>query len=419
MATSGKQSQQRRSILVKPAGIVGELPLWKSLLITYGVFIPIVLVLSQVDDTMPDLEFAGTIGFFFLLFGTPVTILAHYGSELVRRYGGRLTKSRQTLAIVSVWLISGAAGSLAAYGVLPLMHVERVPFIATWMLPLILGNGLIAIVIGTFVLFFQAAEDRIRRRNVLIDQEEMLAAELQAARSVQRSLLPDEDVNIHGFDISATMAPAVEIGGDYYDYLSFANGTKAILVADAAGKGVPAALVMAKFQGMAQALSIHVSTPEEFFIGLNDTLRVRLDRRNFITVGMLTIDFEDRCAFYRAGHNPLLVYRVATGRVESFRTSGIALGLTHGANLGNSLCAACFTMECGDVALIYSDGLTEALNPAGSEYGEERVCESLRAASSQAGDAVHIRSMMLSHLATFVGSAEPHDDITLVVVMKT
>src|SRR5690606_38187278 len=138
-------------------------------------------------------------------------------------------------------------------------------------------------------VLYEAVGPRIGRRMTLLEQENLLTAEFQAARSVQQSLLPDEEARIYGFDISGAMAPAVEIGGDYYDYVTFADGKRGIVVADAAGKGVPAALVMAKFQGMAQALSIHVPTPEEFFIGLNDTLRLRLDKRSFITVGMLTI----------------------------------------------------------------------------------------------------------------------------------
>jgi len=181
---------------------------------------------------------------------------------------------------------------------------------------------------------------------------------------------------------------------------------------------VPAALVMAKFQGMTQALSMQLASPNEFLPGLDDTLKIRLDRRSFITVGMLTIDLSDQCAFYRAGHNPLLLYRAATGTVESCRPPGRALGLTIGTVVTSTLQPAWLTMNRGDVALLYSDGLNEATNAAGEAFEDERVMETLREAATGNGSALEIRTAMLSALARFVGSAEPHDDITIVVVRK-
>jgi sigma-B regulation protein RsbU (phosphoserine phosphatase) len=278
--------------------------------------------------------------------------------------------------------------------------------------------SILSAVFGISALVLSAAMRRRRERSALLSQGDLLTAEFQAARSVQQSLLPDEDVRLFGFDISGKTTPAVEIGGDYYDYLTFADGTKGILVADAAGKGIPAALVMAKFQGMAQALSIHIDKPEEFFVGLNDTLRIRLDRQSFITVGMLTIDFEDHISFFRAGHNPLFLYCASSGSVETLKPQGMALGLAHGSMLGRALQPCNFTMQPGDVALLYSDGLNEATNSDGEDYGDQRVAETLRSAACNCNSAAEIRTALLEDLRTFVGDAEPHDDVTVVVVKK-
>jgi phosphoserine phosphatase RsbU/P len=176
--------------------------------------------------------------------------------------------------------------------------------------------------------------------------------------------------------------------------------------------------VMAKFQGMAQALSIHVSSAREFFIGLNDTLRIRLDRKNFITVGMLTIDFDDRLCFYRAGHNPLVRYCAASGEVEEIRPSGMALGLTHGEALGRSIDEIGFSMEPGDVVLLCSDGLTEAVDGEGREFGDEGVRMAVGRAAASNASALAIRESIIADLATFVGDAPQHDDITIVVVRR-
>jgi serine phosphatase RsbU (regulator of sigma subunit) len=427
MSIRSNKTRTRRSLLTAAVRKREEdLSFWKLLVI-----VPTVLLMLTVIWLLmagQSLSMGGIVRVVLMLasFTVPITLLAQYSARLIHRHARESSKTVRRLLLAAGWLISGALGSLIALGIAALPGLRSIePFVGlVWntpgsvVAPLIITNGILASVVGISVQFFETAGERLKRRSILLNQEDLLTAEFQAARSVQQSLLPEQDAHIFGFDISGTTAPAVEIGGDYYDYLSFADGTKGIIVADAAGKGIPAALVMAKFQGMAQALSIHVADASEFFVGLNDTLRVRLDRRNFITVAMLAIDFDDCCTYYRAGHNSLFVYRAATGAIDELRPSGIALGLTHGATLKSALESASFTMETGDVALIFSDGLTEAVNVEGEAFDEPRVASSLRAAAGRDLPATAIRTAILSELSVFVGDAEPHDDVTIVVVKK-
>lgn len=394
------------------------MPLWKVLLIANGLLLLLFVLVTGMSGGSFDGSEVIEIVLIAITYCTPIGLLAHYSTRLIERHGRALHGSVRNILLIAGWMISGMLGSLITYVLLHLITGGRLEYGTTLMLPIIFYNGIIAIAIGTCIVFFEKVQTRFKRRSELLDQQDLLTAEFQAARNVQGSLLPSSDPHLYGFDISGGSDPAVEIGGDYYDYLSFADGTKGIVVADAAGKGIPAALVMAKFQGMAQALSIHVSDPREFFVGLNDTLRIRLDRRSFITVGMLTIDFDDRCTFYRAGHNPLLLCRREANRVETLCPGGMALGLTHGSALGSSIEPACFTMEAGDIALLYSDGLTEAGDISGEMYGEERLEMSLQKAALEFNSAAEIRDAIVNDLAVFVGSAEPHDDVTLVVVKK-
>lgn len=319
------------------------------------------------------------------------------------------------MARVAIWLCSGIVGSLIGYEILHFISYGFFNLTSSVLTTTLAANAIIVLLVSTAGAVLSSR----RQDRLLHKQEELLTDEFEAAHRMQQSLLPDRDAHIYGFDISGAMHPAVEIGGDYYDYLSFADGSKGILVADASGKGIPAALVMAKFQGMAQALSIHISNPEEFFVGLNDTLRVRLDRQSFITVGMMTIDFENQCNFWRAGHNPLLHFCKATGDVIERKPRGIGLGLTHGGTLGTSLQPEPFTMQKDDIVLLYSDGLTEAMNKDGEQFEEERLHQCLQEFGSKAMSASQIRTAILDRVAEFVkGTEEQHDDITVVVVKR-
>ena len=412
-----QKQTRRRSLLKLPRAERTQTALWQTLLIAYVAVTTFVLAGALIDG--------GTIGigaFRAVLLGiayaTPISVLAHYGTVLILRRGRGLSSVARGTLLALAWMSSGAVGSVVAYGALILFNNGHGAFPTQWLLPIFVGNGVMAIAIGGGIFLVQHTNRGSRRHAAMRGQQDLLTAEFQAARNVQRSLLPPEDLRLAGFDISGATDPAVEIGGDYYDYISLADGSKGILVADAAGKGVPAALIMAKFQGMIQALSIHLDDARELFSGLNDTLRVRLDRRSFITVGMLTIDFEDRCSFYRAGHNPLFLWRAATGTIEICRPDGMALGLAHGGVLKPSLEPACFTMQPGDVALLYSDGLVEATTASGETYGDDRLAASLAAAGTMNLDAVSIRLAIFTALADFVGDADPHDDVTVVVVKK-
>jgi serine phosphatase RsbU (regulator of sigma subunit) len=424
MALFSKRLRTRRSLLAVQPG-EKSMSLGKRLLIGNALMLCIVVAETLLDvdvisfEAIPSLlRTAALRAIVLALFINAIMFLVYFGKRLAQRHTSNRSRVMRMMVEAGVLMLSSGI----VLGVMFLVNNYSITFhglsgTAGTVLGIVIFSFLSALV-GVLVLSIKELIRWRRRRTSLLSQSDLLTAEFQAARSVQRSLLPEEDARLFGFDISGTTVPAVEIGGDYYDYITFADGAKGIIVADASGKGIPAALVMAKFQGMAQALSIHVESPEEFFIGLNDTLRIRLDRHSFITVGMVTIDFDDHITFFRAGHNPLFLYCAASGSIETLKPPGLALGLTHGTMLGSSLKPERFDMREGDIALLYSDGLTEATNAQGEEYGEVRVADSLKSASRRCTSAAEIRALLLADLANFVGAAEPHDDVTVVVVKK-
>lgn len=382
--------------------------LWESL----RLFLQHYIVGQDIDRWLPSM--LGNllhIGIFVL----PIALIGWVASRIVDQRKGSLSPTAERMLRGSLWLGSGVLGSLIAYETLTLLHYGQLDLPASVLTTTLTANTFIVLLGSTVAALFGMR----RRGKLLHNQEKLLTDEFRAAYKMQQSLLPETDARIYGYDISGGMQPAVEVGGDYYDYLSFADGSKGILVADASGKGMPAALIMAKFQGMAQALSIHVPDPHEFFVGLNDTLRLRLNRQTFITVGMMTIDFEDRCAFWRAGHNGLLHYIARTNEVIERKPPGIALGLTHGGQLGTAMQPEKFVMEKDDIVLLYSDGLVEGGNVEGEEFGEERLIKTLKDVAHGNLSAGEIRKHILHVLSEFVKEAEEHDDITLVVLRRT
>lgn len=408
----------RRTPVERSVG--GHVSLGVSLLIAHGLVLAVAAgwhILSERATTAESLLQIATIT---VVYTTPITVLAWLVSRWVERSASALLPGRERVLLVLGWLGSGIVGSLAAWLLLSAIGIDSMQADEAFALvPFLIVNGIIAIIISTFILFFEFVGVHFHRRRQSGVQEQMLTSEFRAARRVQQSLLPNQDVAVHDLQISGAMAPAVEVGGDYYDYIALADGTRGVLVADAAGKGIPAALVMAKFQGMAQALALQAADIAGLLVGLNDALRSRHDRRSFITVAVLAIDTAGACRFFRAGHNPLLHYSARCGSVESICPPGIALGLAPGETVRGMLQGEVVAMQPGDVAVIYSDGLNEAVDVHGREYGVDRVCASLRQAAGAGADAPSIRAALLNDLAEFVGEAEAHDDVTVVVIKRT
>ncbi|MEP7218150.1 MAG: SpoIIE family protein phosphatase [Bacteroidota bacterium] len=408
---------RRRSLLRSARPGRKRLSFWKTVAISVGMmlFVIAAVAIFEPDHIQLSSVLVGLVE--GILFCVCIAGGAFYGARIVERYLGNRPIVVQGFATVISWMLSGFCGSMLAYGLIGLIfpNVDRPP--VTVMARIALNNGTVAVVLGVIFFLIRVVLRWIGKRTALIRQQSLLTAEFEAARSVQRSLLPAEDAHIPGFDISGATDPAVEIGGDYYDYLTLAGGSNGILVADAAGKEIAAARVMAKFQGMTQALSIHSTDTLRLLRDLNDTLRIRLARKNFITVGIITIAPDGECAFHRAGHNGLLLWRAATGEVEICQPPGMALGLADGNVLERSLQPAHFTMATGDIAMLYSDGLTEA-SGADGEYGEERVIAALRQAAATEGNALGVQMALFGALAEYVEEADPHDDVTVVIVRK-
>jgi steroid delta-isomerase-like uncharacterized protein len=237
-----------------------------------------------------------------------------------------------------------------------------------------------------------------------------IAQELRVARSIQEASLPKEVPTLEGWEISPRYQPAREVGGDFYDFHFLSEGRLGVVVGDATGKGVPAALVMSTTCGMLQvtAGALDSSSPGEVLEQVNETLLARIPQNMFVTCFYAVLEPESGTLRYaNAGHD--LPYLHRDGNAEELRARGMPLGLMPKMGYEQKE----IVLNSGEAALLYSDGLVEAHDPKGEMFGFPR----LRALVAEHGEDSSLEDSLLEELHTFVGAGwEQEDDITLLTL---
>ena len=239
-----------------------------------------------------------------------------------------------------------------------------------------------------------------------------IAQELRVARSIQEASLPKEVPTLEGWAISPRYQPAREVGGDFYDFHLLSEGRLGLVVGDATGKGVPAALVMSTTCGMLQvtAQALGSSSPGEVLSQVNETLLARIPQNMFVTCFYAILEPESGSLTYaNAGHD--LPYLHRNGAAEELRARGMPLGLMPGMGYEEKE----IVLEAGEAAVFYSDGLVEAHAPKGEMFGFPR----LRALIAEHGEERSLGNFLLEELHSFVGEGwEQEDDITLLTLRR-
>jgi sigma-B regulation protein RsbU (phosphoserine phosphatase) len=258
-------------------------------------------------------------------------------------------------------------------------------------------------------------EDLLRQK----EEKERMEHELRIAREIQMSLLPQCPATLAGLTLAAHCVPAREVGGDYYDYLPIDDHRIGLLIADVSGKGTSAALYMAELKGLMLALSRQHSSPRALLIEANRIISRHLDTRSFITITYAVVDVTAQTLTYaRAGHCPLIYVPgpYAAARDAQILTEGgmvLGLQLDTGDLFDRLLTEVTVPLGPGDLFLFYTDGLSEAMNPHGDCFGDERLGEVAHAHAGLPFD--QLRERILGEIQGFVGVALQHDDMTLLL----
>jgi len=246
-------------------------------------------------------------------------------------------------------------------------------------------------------------------------EKQRLDFDLGVAGEIQRTLLPRHSPDVPGFTIGGLSRPAHQVGGDCYDFIPLANDRLGVVIADVSGKGVNGALLMAICRTVIRNHAPRFETPVEAILEFRRHLLPDLPEDKFVTLTYGILDpAARRFTFARAGHDPLLSYRGATRTPSDHSPAGGAIGLDHSARFEHSLKQEALEVEPGDILLLFTDGITETLNPEGNEFGMDRLRQHVTEHSSLV--AAELCTSVLAAVGTFARDEPAVDDQTLIAI---
>jgi sigma-B regulation protein RsbU (phosphoserine phosphatase) len=252
-------------------------------------------------------------------------------------------------------------------------------------------------------------------------EKKRLEEELRIARQIQMSLLPRGPLDVAGLAVTALCVPAREVGGDYYDFFPLPQNRLGVLIADVSGKGTSAALYMAELKGLVLSLSQIYFSPRQLLTEVNRIISANLDSRSFITMTYAVIDLDRGfVTFARAGHTPLIYFN-ARGKSEPAAQVLVPSGMVVGLRIDGAeekftelLEEQTLVLGVGDILVLYTDGITEAMNTQSDLFGDTRLSRIVEEHGHL--DSAELRERILREIEAFVGGADQHDDMTMILM---
>jgi len=266
---------------------------------------------------------------------------------------------------------------------------------------------------------FNEMTTKFKKAQETVVEQERMQKEMQVAQEIQHALLPHRFPDIEGYDISTVYRAAKDVGGDYFDFVQIGEDTLGIIVADVSGKGVPGSLVMTMIRTALRLEARDNYLPTDILARVNKFVTDDVKRGMFITIFLITLDSSKRTISYAsAGHNPMILYRKESDACYFLNTRGLPLGiaLPEGVSFEDSLEYDRVKLKKDDMLVIYTDGITEAMNKAGLQFGNDRLMEFIKTNSELSPN--EFTKKLDAELHRFTGGAPQNDDITLVVIKE-
>ena len=237
--------------------------------------------------------------------------------------------------------------------------------------------------------------------------------ELDVARKIQFDLIPKSSPEIDNYEIATYYEPALYVGGDYFDVIKTPERTF-IIIGDISGKGMAAALYMVRVQSIIYMLTDGYSDVKDILINLKKYFSKNLRREFFLTLTIASIENDGTVKVSRAGHPPTFHYKTDKGEFDEICPQGLGIGLNDHGIFEKTLEEHIFKPNKDDVIILYSDGVTEAMDINRNLFGEENLKKIIAVHSDKSVD--EIKNILLSSIASFRGAALQNDDLTFVVL---
>ena len=317
-----------------------------------------------------------------------------------------------------------------------LEHARQAPFTTSsaMIAPLIYGEDNLGVVVvarsgeteafltNEFQIFKAIADQSafaLTTANIFSEaaEKKRLDQDLQVAHEIQRILLPASAPEVSGYQISGINIPARQVSGDYYDYINVDPEHCGVVIADVSGKGIPASLIMAMCRSVLRSQANTQHSPAAVLRLVNEQLFPDIKEDMFISMAYAVLERDsETVTLCRAGHDAPLLYSAAERSVSRINPPGMALGIDSGGVFNRVTTDFSLKLATDDCLILYTDGVTEALNSEGEEFGMEKLIQSILASASDGAAGVITR--LTDDLREFVGAHPQHDDITLIVIRK-
>ncbi len=269
--------------------------------------------------------------------------------------------------------------------------------------------------IGAIAKAFNEITAKFRKAQESVVEQERMQKEIQVAQEIQHSLLPRKTPAVSGYDIASYYKAAKEVGGDYYDFMSVDEDTLGVVVADVSGKGVPGSLVMTMIRTALRMEARGNHSAADVMAKMNEFVTDDMKKGMFVTIFYVILDSRNRVISYAsAGHNPMILYRAETEETFFLNPRGFPVGinLPDDRLFEKSIDVEKIKLKKDDMLLIYTDGVTEAMNERREQFGEKRLLELIRKNGNKSPQ--EFIDTLSGTIEDFTGNYPQNDDITLV-----
>ncbi len=273
--------------------------------------------------------------------------------------------------------------------------------------------------VGEIAQSFKEMTNKFREAQMTVVEQQRLRKELQVAQEIQQMLLPDDFPEVVGYDIASYYQSAKEVGGDLFDFVEVDENSIGICVADVSGKGVPGSLVMTMIRTSLRLEARGNKNPADVLARVNRFVTDDIRKGMFVTMFYVILDSRERMiAYASAGHNPMILYRGKTRETYYLNPPGFPVGITLPdiSLFDRTIQADRIRLHPDDILVLYTDGITEAMNPKRDLYGEERFLQAIRKYGQL--DVVEFVKGIKNDILNFTGGYEQNDDITLVAIKE-